>query len=358
VVQIANTPRAILNRQVQHRRLALLSITDAIVTACVSITLALNSFTLWALLAASMSNAFLNILFLFTWRPVWKPRFAWEPKTIRYFLSFGSRSFVARFLLEALDRVDDLWTAVFLGTEPLGYYSRAYRFATYPRAFIAGPIYQVAGGVYAELKGDRVRLSKAFMQVNSLMIRSGFLLAGLLALAAPEIIRIVLGDKWMPMLDAFRLMLVYTLFDPIKQTVANLFNAMGLPETVLQIRAVQFLVMVSGLFLLGFRFGIAGIALAVDIMLVFGIILFFQKAKTHVDYSLKELLVTPTVALFFGLVTGFVAAQWHGIAGNDWLTGAAKAILFTIVYGSILMLWDRRQVNEIWALVGRYLIKR
>jgi O-antigen/teichoic acid export membrane protein len=196
------------------------------------------------------------------------------------------------------------------------------------------------------------------MQVNSLMIRSGFLLAGLLALAAPEIIRIVLGDKWMPMLDAFRLMLVYTLFDPIKQTVANLFNAMGLPETVVQIRAVQFLVMVSGLFLLGFRFGIAGIALAVDIMLVFGIILFFQKAKTHVDYSLKELLVTPTVALFFGLVTGFVAAQWHGIAGNDWLAGAAKAILFTIVYGSILMLWDRRQVNEIWALVGRYLIKR
>ena len=54
----------------------------------------------------------------------------------------------------------------------------------------------------------------------------------------------------MPMLDAFRLMLVFTLFDPIKITVANLFIAVGEPEKVVRTRFIQAAVLIAGLFLL------------------------------------------------------------------------------------------------------------
>ncbi len=357
-VQLTNTHRTILVRHVQHQRLALLNLTAMIVTAIISIALALLGFTIWALLASNLVNAILNVIFLVVWRPVWRLRLEWNPVIIRYLLNYGFRTFISRLLLDALDRIDDLWTVTFLGTEALGYYSRAYRFATYPRAFVAKPIYLVAGGTYAELKEDRERLSKAFVRINSFMIRSGFLLAGFLALIAPEFIKLALGEKWLPVLDAFRLMIVYTLFDPVKQTIAKLFNVVGQPEIVMRIRAIQLVVMAIGLFLLGSALELSGVALAVDIMLVTGIILLFRQAKMLVDYSIKSMLMVPTIALIFGLIAGLTIAHRPEIAGNDLLIGLAKTIVYAGVYGSILLIWDRQQVGDMIALIRRYLLKR
>jgi O-antigen/teichoic acid export membrane protein len=358
VVEFTQTPSTILVRRVQHGRLALVQVVDGIVSAIVTVTLAWYGFGIWALLAGNILDALTNVFFLYIWRPVWRPKLAWKSETVRYFLSFGSRSVVARFLLEGLDRFDDIWSAIFLGQTQLGYYSRAFRFATYPRSFIAFPLYQVAGGVYAELKGQRERLSSAFMRVNVLMVRTGFLLAGLLALVAPEFIRIVLGEKWLPMLAAFRLMLVFTLFDPVKQTMANLFIVLGAPEEVVRIRFVQLLLMVAGLFLLGFPFGIAGVAMAVDIMLIAGMAIMLWRSKKYVDYSLKKLVAVPGIALALGMAAGSAVAYWPAIAQSDWLSGIAKALVLVILYGSILMVWDRQQINETWLLARRYLLKR
>jgi O-antigen/teichoic acid export membrane protein len=358
VVELTQTHRTILIRQVQHQRLALLQMADAVGSAVVGVVLAWKGFGIWALLAGDILYALFNLFFLFFWRPFWRIKLAWKPATVHYFLSFGSKGVIGRFLLEALDRVDDIWTTVFLGQTQLGYYSRAFRFATYPRSFIAQPINLVAGGVYAELKGDRRRLSSAFMRINSLMVRSGFFLAGVLALIAPEFIRIVLGEKWLPMLAAFRLMLAFTLFDPFKQTMANMFIVLGFPEAVIRFRAVQLVVMIAGLFLLGLPFGIAGVALAVDIMLMVGMVILFRESKNHVDYSLKSLLIIPGIALSVGLAAGFAVVWLPAVSSADWLAGLAKATVFTMMYGSILLIWDRQQLNETWLLVRRYLLKR
>ena len=195
-LEITQTPRLILVRRVVHRRLALLQFADALLSTALAVGLALMGVTLWALLATDLSLMFVSIVGLFIWRPVWRPWFSWNREVVRYYLSFGSRNFGAGALLLALDRVDDLWTLRYLGDTALGYYSRAYTFATYPRRILAGPVNQVAGGTYAELKGERKRLSQAFFRTNALLVRSGFFLAGLLALIAPELIAILLGDKW------------------------------------------------------------------------------------------------------------------------------------------------------------------
>jgi O-antigen/teichoic acid export membrane protein len=208
-------------------------------------------------------------MMLYAWRPVWKPRFAWDPEVMRYFLDFGSRNFFNAILYQALDRIDDIWVGIFLGETATGFYSKAYSFATYPRKVLAAPVNWVIGGTYAELKHDRERLSRLFRIVNSVLIRSGFFLAGLLALIAPEFIRVLLGEKWLPMLNAFRLMLVFTLFDPIKITIASVIGlAGGKPEWVLGARTAQLVLMLVGLFALRPSLGISGVAIAVDGMLV------------------------------------------------------------------------------------------
>ena len=346
--QLTQTPRLILMRRVVHRRLALLDILNALFTTVVALALAWQGVTLWALLATDFVTMILSVLLLLVWRPVWRPHLAWAKPVVRYFVRFGSRNFVAVLLNQALDRFDDIWTGLVLGETALGFYSRAYTFATYPRAVLAAPLNAVTGGTYAELKDDRRRLSKAFFRANAALVRTGFLLAGLLALIAPEFIVLLLGAKWLPMLDAFRLMLVFTLLDPIKMTVADLFIAVGQPEQVARARAVQLAVLVAGLFILGLPLGITGVALAVDLMLVVGIVILLWQARQYVDFSTARLFVPPTLGLIAGLLLTQLALLLAGLSSPNGYTAGVKMIVFALAYCALLGLWERRELVSIF----------
>jgi len=346
IVHLTQTPRLILVRRVVHRRLALLQLLATLFASLSALGLASQGIALWALLSTNIVTASLHIVMLYIWRPVWRPQLTWSRSAVRYLLRFGSRNVVAALLLRALDRVDDLWTGLYLGQVSLGFYSRAYTFATYPRKILAAPVNAVVGGTYAELQEDRERLSRAFFRTNAFLVRTGFLLAGLLALVAPEFIRLALGTRWLPMLDAFRLMLVFTLLDPIKMTVANLFVAVGRPDQVVEARAIQLAALAVGLFLLGPWLGITGVALAVDVMLVIGIAILLRWARAYVDFSIRRLFLVPVLGLASGLLLARGISTLPEIAGSDWRTGSVKIGVFLLIYGIALLGLERRQLSE------------
>ncbi len=344
VMLLTRTPRMLLTKRVWFRRLALLQALTAVATTAVSVGMAWYGLGLWSLLATDIVTTILALLLLYAVRPVWRPRLGWFPDIVREFLRFGSQVFMGGLLSRALDRVDDIWTGIALGETPLGFYSRAYRFANYPRILLAKPLNQVVAGTYAQLKDHRKRLSKAFFRVNAFIVRVDFLLAGLLALVAPEFIRIALGSRWLPMLDAFRLMLVYTLLDPIKITTASVITAAGAPERVVRARAIQLGVLLLGLVTMGTTWGITGVALAVDLMLVVGMGILFWEARRFVDFDLRRLFAVPALGLALGMGGARAAILIPGVLGSPWRTGGVKTIVFVLLYVLILLLLERKEI--------------
>jgi O-antigen/teichoic acid export membrane protein len=357
ISHLTETPSLILTRRVVHRRLALIQITigtigfiTAVAIANISVTQNSEVLALWALLSTHVVIVLSNVFFLYLWNPVWRPKIAWAPEVIRYYLRFGGLNFISTFLLRIIDRIDDLWTNWIFGETALGFYSRAYTFATYPRELIARPVNKVSLGSYATLKGNREGLSKAFFRTNAFLVRSSFYLAGLLSLIAPEFINLVLTDKWMPMLTTFRLMLIFTLIDPLKTTVGNLLVAVGNIKIAIYVRAIQLGVLIAGLILFWkfFDLGIAGVAIAVDIMLVVGIGLMFWKSRAYVDYSPIKMFLPPTLSLSIGLLLGRLAIMAPGVLGSDLRTGLMKSIFFTLPYVLILLLTERQQTKQMF----------
>lgn len=347
---LMHTAMALLTRRVVHRRLALRQLVSTFVGTVVSLGLAWQGAGLWALLATDIVNAATTVVILYSWRPVWVPRFQWIPDIVRYYTSFGSRSFLATFILRTMDEIDDIWIRYNLGLDALGLYARAFQFAIYPRQFLAAPLSAVADGTYSALKDNRAKLSEAFIRTNSLVIRSGFLLAGVLSLTAPEIIPLLLGEKFAPMILTFQLMLVFALLDPLRSTIANLFVAVGQPERIIHARAVQFVVLLIGLFTLGPRWNIEGVAATIDMMLLVGIGILLWQVRIVVDFSVLRLFGVPLVGLLIGLTVAIVGLQVAG-TGAWWWTSGVKVGLFSIVYIGMLLLLEYRELLELRQLV-------
>lgn len=345
---LAHVPQAILVRRVVHRRLALIQITNVLASAIVAVLLAWRGRALWALLPTNIIALIVNMPLLYAWRPVWRPRWTWQPEEMRYFLRFGIQNRLSGLLLRALDRVDDLSTDRYLGDTPRGLYSRAYAFATYPRALVAEAANKVAGGTYAELKNDRKRLSQALFRSNAFLVRTGFLMRGLLFLTAPELVRLMLGAKWLPMLHAFRLMLVCTLLDPVKTAVGSLFVAVGTPQRVVTARGIQLVVLITALFIMGRLWGIAGLALAIALMLIVGMGLLLLQVREYVDFSLMRPIGAPGLGLSAGLLVALAVATMPITNRSDWHTGIAKGVVFSVIYSGSLRLFERDQLRELY----------
>jgi O-antigen/teichoic acid export membrane protein len=352
------TSRTILIRNVLFKRIAIIDTLNIILPTISAILFAWKGYGIIGLISTDVVAAIVLVFGFLIIRPPWRVRFGWSPEIARYFLNFGYRTFLGNLIRQALDNLDNLWTGQFLGAVSLGYYSRAYTFSTYPRKVLANPINSVASGTYAELKNQRKQLSQAFFRSNALLIRTGFLMAGWLALIAPEFINLIIGKEWLPMLVAFRLMLLFTLLDPIRTTLANLFIAVGKPERVFWTRLAQLAVLITGLFILGNIWGIAGVAIAVNLMILTGIITLLWQARVYVDFSVIRLFGVPSLALIVGMILGRLSINIPGILGSYWRTGIVKTVVFCAIYILVVVILEYKELPMLLKYLSVLLPKR
>ena len=339
-------PQAMLIRRVNHRRLAVFSIVANFAVATSSIAVAWFTRSIWALLVSSVIMLVWGVIAFYIWKPFWRPRLAWDRGTVRYFLGFGSQNLFNGTLDAALDNSDNLWTGYFLGDQLLGYYSRAFRFAIYPRILFTTPINSVAVGTFAELKFDRLRLSKAFFRTSVLLTRIGCLLGGLLTIIAPQFITIIMGEKWLPMLVPFRLMLIFSLLDPIRVLTSSVLLAVGKPEKVTQVRVLQLIILFISLFALGFVYGINGVALSMSLMIIVGVLLSLHIIREYVDFSTMRLFGPPFLALMAGIgLYGLVATFWN-VSRSSWLTLAVNTLTFCFGYLVLLFALEGKTLYQ------------
>ena len=351
---LSTVQETLLSKDLAFRSLALTDVVASVTMTIVALLLAWQGWGVWALVAEQASGILARCGMTWLVFRRWWPRPRWERATVRWFWDYGRPAWGATNLAFLSDRFDDFWIGTVLGKTALGYYSRAYEFARYPRRVVANPLVSVFVPVFARLQDDRLRLSQAFYRAAHIILRTGFLISGAFALVMPEFIHLVIGDKWLTMLLTFRLMLVYTLLDALLMLGGNLLLVVGQPKALQRTRLVQTLFFVPAVIGGSRLWGINGVALAADGMLAVGSWVLYQQIRNVVDFSLFRLGFWPLVALAIAWGAG-LWVEWNWQPTNLWLLALGKLILFAGLYLGLLMAAERgdcvRGLRWVWASV-------
>lgn len=351
---LASTPRALLQRRVTHRPLAWLRIWSALITTAIALSLALAGHGLWALLMIDVTGAALSMIVLYLWRPVWRPRLTWDAQVVRYFLNFGVRNLIGQLLEESLRRLDKLWVGVTMEQRALGLYSRSDAYSRAPAGFLLRPFSSIAAGAFAELRGDRLQLSRTVMRIAAVLFRSSCLIAIVVSLVAPELILLLIGEKWLPMVDSFRILLVAFAFDSVGKTFSQLLIAIGFPGSLVRIRLVQVAVLGAGILVFG-RFGLTAIAASVLASTLAGLLLTLQAAHASVDFSVPRLLLPPLSAAVPAALTGLFVQRILPGDISTWIAVVIPALACALVFVVLLLILEGRELNENFRLVLRHI---
>jgi O-antigen/teichoic acid export membrane protein len=304
---LSATSTALLRRAVQHRLLSQINLIATLLASILGLGLAWLGYGLWALLAIDAVAALCTLAALFLWGPAWRPRLAWNTHVARHLLRFGSRNALGRLLENAQMKVDKLWAGGALGAQALGFYSRAFAYSRAPVGLVDRPLASIVLGAYAELAHDRGRLSAAVNRINELVVHGAALATVTVGLVAPELIVMLIGAKWLPMLDAFRLLLLAAVPTTLVRSLVQLLVGAGDPASRIRIATVRLLVLGVGIGILGERLGIVGVALAVLGSAGAGLALSLHQAARYADLDVRAVLLVPTIATAAALLAGLLA---------------------------------------------------
>ncbi len=343
-----------LSKTLKFRQLALTNSAASIMMTLVAPTLAWLGWGAWALIAEQASGLITRAIMTGLIFRSWPARPGWTDTAARHFWQYGQAAWGASAFQFLLDRFDDFWIGTTLGQTALGYYSRAYDFAHYPRRMVAIPLISVFQPVFARLQNDHHRLSQAFYRAAYVILRSGFLTSGAFALVMPEFIHLVIGDQWQPMLFTFRLMLIYTMLDALIVLCATFLFAIGKPQQYQRTTLIQFVFFIPTVILGAYAGGINGVALAANGMLIVGCIVLYQAIRQTINFSLVQLTAWPTLALLLAWGSGLVLEiAW--LTTPTWGTALIKLLLFTILYALVLLIFEwhetRRGIGWIWNMI-------
>ncbi|MDE5877787.1 MAG: lipopolysaccharide biosynthesis protein [Muribaculaceae bacterium] len=223
---LAVVQRALLTVRVDFRSQAKASLTAAIVSGAVGITLAWLGYGVWALVYQQLVSSALNTLLLWVVAR-WRPSVVFSWKSFRELFSFGSR-------LAAAGIIDTLykqgWPLVigrFFSAGTLGYYTNAQRFADLPSSNFTGILQRVTYPVLCTIQNDRERLVNAYSRCIRIAAFCIFPLMGGLAGVAHPLIRVTLGERWTFAAVLLPLLCAQMMWYPIHALNLNLLQVTG-----------------------------------------------------------------------------------------------------------------------------------
>ena len=339
------TPGAVLRRDLRFGALALMNLLSSVAMTVSAPLLAYLGAGLWSLVVEQVIGQVVRwIGFWVVVRP-WRLSLRFDWGEARSLLQFGSHAFSADVMGMLLDRFDDFWAGTALGMTALGHYTRAYEIAQYPERVLATPITNVFFPTYAALQDQPRELAQSFFRSSSFLVRTGFVLAAVMLVVIPEATLLLFGVGWLPIVPIFRLMVVYVILDPLYINLSYLIIGMGHPAVLSRTRLLQLALFMVAVPAFSHLWGVYGIALAADIMILSGVLSLLIYAYRRVQFSLLDILGWPLVALAAATVAG--AGLIYGVAWKGlWLPFIVKGAGVFVAYGLVLGVAERRKMRE------------
>jgi O-antigen/teichoic acid export membrane protein len=198
----------------------------------------------------------------------YRPRIAFDGKKAMELFRFGKHLLGSSIIILLITQGDDAVVGKLLGVTALGFYVMAYKFSNMPATGITHVFAQVAFPTYAKLQDDLEGLRNAYLKALKYIACISIPASGGLIVLAPEVVKCFLGERWMEIVPAMRILCIFGIIRALGGTTGPLFQGVGRPDIITKLNLGK-LVIISVLIVpLTRRLGIVGTSLAVTIPMI------------------------------------------------------------------------------------------
>ncbi len=246
--------RTILTKNIDFKLQTRVSVVSSTLSALIAISMALNGFGVWSLVALTLSRFGFNSLFLWIWAK-WRPSLIFSIKSFKDLFSFGSKLLISGLIDTAYRNIYYLIIGKYFSATELGYYTRADQFQALPSQQLTGIFGRVSYPILSTIQDDVKKLKTAYKQIiKSTMLITFVLMLGMAAIAKPMIL-ILVGEKWLPSVIYLQMLCFVGMFYPLHALNLNMLKVQGRSDLFLRLEIIKTVLAVP-VIIIGILYGI------------------------------------------------------------------------------------------------------
>ena len=246
--------RTILTKNINFKLQTRVSIVSSTLSAFIAISMALNGFGVWSLVALTLSRFGFNSLFLWIWTK-WRPSFIFSKESFKELFSFGNKLLISGLIDTAYRNIYYLIIGKYFLAAELGYYTRADQFQALPSQQLTGIFGRVSYPILSTIQDDVKKLKTAYKQImKSTMLITFILMLGMAAIAKPMILTLV-GEKWLPSVIYLQMLCFVGMFYPLHALNLNMLKVQGRSDLFLRLEIIKTMLAVPAI-IIGILYGI------------------------------------------------------------------------------------------------------
>lgn len=244
--------------------------------------------SVWALVFGSIAGGLATVIMGYIIHP-YRPHLSFELSKAKELFNFGKWVFGSSILVFLITQGDDIFVAKLLGISALGFYLMAYRLSNMPATEITHVISRVTFPAYSKLQDNIPKLREGFLRTVEATASLSLPLTVGIFILAPDFIRLFLGEKWMPMVTALRILSISGLMRSIVAT-GVVFRGIGQPNLAFWMNLIRLVVIATFIYPLTVRYDINGTAIAVLLGIIAAIPFWWKASSRVVKYSTQKFL--------------------------------------------------------------------
>jgi len=345
--------RTLLRKKLNFKSLAIIGIGTAIFSGVISITLALLKFGVWSLVFGSLTGTLIGSILAWikcSWRPSKKIDF----QSFKELFNFGKNVMGSRIINYFSSNTDYLLIGKFLSATSLGFYTLAYQMAIFPLSKISSIIGAPAFPVFSIIQDKNEKLRWGYLKIIKYTSLITFPLLAGLAIVAPRLIPIVIGEKWAPMILPLQILCIAGALKSIGTHIGSILYSKNRSDISFKWNIFATVVTVIAI-LIGIQYGIVGVATAIAITSCFLFLIIQKITNKLIDLSFRDFfraLYSATIcsAIMIVSILLFQKSSLY-ISLPDILSLVMSIMMASIIYIFAIRIIDKDSLKEIKTLI-------
>ena len=237
-------PSAYLFRELKVKQKSIALILSIVVSGAVGVVLALNGFSYWGIATQSIVYVLVRTIVCWYFTP-WRPSFKVNFAPLRYLFAFSYRLLITNIFQRFNWNIFSFILGKFYTRIDVGNYTKAAEWFNMGGEVVNGMVNAVGQPALAKVADDRDRQLRVFRKMLRFTAFVSFPAMLGLSLVAPELITIVITDKWIESAGMLRMLAVWGAFMPVQSMLTNLLVSRGRSRTFMWCTIVQGVLMLA-----------------------------------------------------------------------------------------------------------------
>ncbi len=338
------SPNAMLVRSLKMKEKAITSLSALVVSGTVGVTMAFMGFSYWSLATQQiLYNVVICIgRFYFT---RWCPTFKVDFTPVKQMFSFSYKVLITAVLTTINNNVLTVIFGRLFPAQAVGNFTQANKWNTMANQLVTNTVAQVAQPVLTRVTDDNERQRRVFGKLLRFTAFLAFPAMFGLALVAPQVILIAIGDKWVNSIPLLQVLCISGAFIPLYTVYQNLFLSQGKSGTYMWLTIAQIAIMLVAV-LACHKLGIMTMVIAFACINILWLLAWQVFASRLIGYRfmtmLRDLLPFMLIALVVMAVTYLVTR----FIGNLFFLLMARVVLAAALYVITMKLLHARILEE------------